>query len=650
MTLHRALEVIALVEQDAECQTALVSAIRPARIRAPELVGGGGWLNTGGAALSLGDLRGKIVLLDFWTFCCINCLHVIDELRPLEAKYGAGSDSVAVLIGVHSPKFVHETDHAAVAAAVERYGIEHPVLDDPALVTWDAYTARAWPTLVVIDPEGYVAAHLSGEGHRPGLETLIDELVAEHDAKGTLRRGDSPFVPPVVEHTTLRFPGKALRLPSGRFGGASSLLVSDSGHHRLVVLEADLETVRRSIGDRRRGLLDGPRATARFNEPQGLCLLPAKVARAVGYDIVVADTVNHTLRGVRLDDLSVRTIAGTGAQRMTALAAGTTAARTTELSSPWDVEWLAAKQLVVVAMAGTHQLAAFDPLAATVALFAGTGHEGLVDGEPAAAWFAQSSGLAVSGEVLWVADSETSALRRVDGDGARTAIGKGLFTFGHRDGAADQALLQHPLGVAVLPDESVLICDTYNGALRHFDPRTSTVSTMATGLAEPSDAVVFGEHLVVVESAAHRLTAVGVAKRYLDIEPSTYQPTRTPVAVAPGRFELTVAFTPPVGQHFDERDGPATRMTVEVSPPGLLVEGSGSGVRLDRTVTFGSALTDGVLHVTCRVATCDDGDEHAACRLHQQDWGIPVTVTASGASRLELMLRGLPGSPPSVVG
>ena len=132
-----------------------MSAIRPARIRAPELSGAGGWLNTGGVALSMADLRGKVVLLDFWTFCCINCLHVIDELRPLEAKYATGPDSVAVLIGVHSPKFAHETDHAAVAAAVERYGIEHPVLDDPALSTWEAYTARAWPTLVVVDPEGY---------------------------------------------------------------------------------------------------------------------------------------------------------------------------------------------------------------------------------------------------------------------------------------------------------------------------------------------------------------------------------------------------------------------------------------------------------------------------------------------------------------
>src|SRR5512141_59164 len=118
------------------------------RVRASELVGRN-WLNTGGKSLDLESLRGKIVLLDFWTFCCVNCLHVLDELRPLEEKYA----DVLVVIGVHSPKFVHEADHAAVTAAVERYEVHHPVLDDPAMTTWGQYAIRAWPTLCVVDPE-----------------------------------------------------------------------------------------------------------------------------------------------------------------------------------------------------------------------------------------------------------------------------------------------------------------------------------------------------------------------------------------------------------------------------------------------------------------------------------------------------------------
>src|SRR5512132_1349453 len=134
------------------------------RVRAPELRGRG-WLNTGDATLSIQDLRGRIVLLDFWTFCCINCLHVLDELRPLEEKYA----DVLVTIGVHSPKFEHEKQPDAVAAAVERYAVRHPVLDDPALSTWDQYAVRAWPTLAVVDPDGYVVATMAGEGHAAGL-------------------------------------------------------------------------------------------------------------------------------------------------------------------------------------------------------------------------------------------------------------------------------------------------------------------------------------------------------------------------------------------------------------------------------------------------------------------------------------------------
>lgn len=176
--------------ESASTDSVRADSVRSAhRVRASEL-GGRAWLNTGGAELDLAALRGKVVLLDFWTFCCINCLHVLDELRPLEEKY----KDVLVTVGVHSPKFEHEADPVALAAAVERYDIHHPVLDDPDLLTWQAYTARAWPTLVVIDPEGYIVAHLSGEGHAGGLGVLVEELVAEHEAKGTLHRGDGPYV------------------------------------------------------------------------------------------------------------------------------------------------------------------------------------------------------------------------------------------------------------------------------------------------------------------------------------------------------------------------------------------------------------------------------------------------------------------------
>src|SRR5262249_15256778 len=180
------------------------------RVRAPELRGRG-WLNTGGRPLSLAELRGRIVLLDFWTFCCVNCLHVLDELRPLEEEFA----DVLVTVGVHSPKFEHEADPDALAAAVERYAVHHPVLDDPELTTWQQYAVRAWPTLVVVDPEGYVVHVAAGEGHVEALRRVIADVVAEHDARGTLHRGDGPYVPPPPADTVLRFPGKATVTPEG---------------------------------------------------------------------------------------------------------------------------------------------------------------------------------------------------------------------------------------------------------------------------------------------------------------------------------------------------------------------------------------------------------------------------------------------------
>uniref|UniRef100_UPI0039EF5310 thioredoxin-like domain-containing protein n=1 Tax=Sinomonas sp. G460-2 TaxID=3393464 RepID=UPI0039EF5310 len=274
------------------------TALRTAhRVRASELAGRG-WLNTGGAELDLAALRGKIVLLDFWTFCCINCLHVLDELRPLEEKYR----DVLVTVGVHSPKFEHEADPVALASAVERYEIHHPVLDDPELLTWQAYTARAWPTLVVVDPEGYIVAHLSGEGHSAGLGVLVEELIVEHEAKGTLHRGDGPYVAPEPVSRTLRFPGQAVPLENGNY------LVVDTGHHRLVELAPDLRRVQRIIGSGAKGYADGSAEAAQFNEPQGVAILPADVAWQTGYDAIVADTVNHRLRGVSLSSGHVQTV------------------------------------------------------------------------------------------------------------------------------------------------------------------------------------------------------------------------------------------------------------------------------------------------------------------------------------------------------
>ncbi|MFJ8040318.1 NHL domain-containing thioredoxin family protein [Kitasatospora sp. NPDC096147] len=599
-----------------------------ARVRAPELVGKGGWLNTGGKDLSLADFRGKILVLDFWTFCCINCLHVLDELRELEEKHR----DTLVIVGVHSPKFVHEADHQAVVDAVARYEVHHPVLDDPELTTWKQYAVRAWPTLVVIDPEGYVVAQHAGEGHAHAIARLVEELEREHAAKGTLRRGDGPYVAPEPVAGDLKFPGKAVLLPDGHY------LVADAGHHSLVELAEDGETVVRRIGDGERGFVDG--TAPRFSEPSGLALAP----EGLGYDVVVADTVNHALRGVKLADGSVTTLAGTGRQWWQG-SPTSGPGREVDLSSPWDVAFFDGR--VWIAMAGVHQLWAYDPVSGEVAVAAGTTNEGLVDGPVAEAWFAQPSGLAVSadGEKLWVADSETSAVRWVDRatGTVHTAVGTGLFDFGHRDGEAGQALLQHPLGVTVLPDGSVAIADTYNHALRRFDPATGEVSTLATDLREPSGAVLVGEDIVVVESARHRLTRLRLPEEAVRVEAVAHRTQRAATEVAPGALRLDVVFQAPAGQKLDERYGPSTRLLVSSTPPELLLSGAGAESDLSRELVLNGELTEGVLHVSAMAASCDDDPEieYPACHVHQQDWGVPVKLVAGGATRLPLVLAGM---------
>lgn len=652
---------------------------RTDRIRASELIGRG-WLNTGGKDVTLQDLRGKIVILDFWTFCCINCLHVLDELRPLEGRF----HDVLVTVGVHSPKFEHEADPDALAAAVERYEVAHPVLDDPNLTTWQAYSARAWPTLVVIDPEGYIAASLSGEGHVAGLTSLVEELTAEHEAKGTLHRGDGPYVPPEPVSRTLRFPGKAVpvtRALGGDDAAVGRFLVADTGHHRIVELETDLETVVRSWGSGEKGHADGGPDDARFNEPQGIALLPAELAEQVGYDVVIADTVNHRLRGINAGTGAVTTVGGNGVQRLIdaeriSAAGGGANAETDRLgslgtdplnislSSPWDVLWSEKTQRVIIAMAGTHQIFSFDPKTRETTIYAGTGVEGLVDGSAGEAWFSQTSGLTedANGDI-WIADSESSALRVLrlgetpDAPTVETLVGLGLYDFGFRDGDPAEARLQHPLGATALPDGSVLIADTYNGAIRRYRGEhlaadgtsvPAEVSTVARGLNEPSDVLLAddGRTLLVVETNAHQLVRIAVPEEYLTVDEGASQTQRPATAVAPGDFEISVGFTAPTGQKLDDRWGDPTQLKISSSPENLILNGTGSSEGLQRSLRLNPEVAEGVLHITARAAACDGapGQEipmHAACHLYQQDWGIPVKLQEGAETGLELDLRGI---------
>jgi len=606
-----------------------------ARVRAPQYPVGAHWFNTEGP-LSLEALRGRFQLLDFWTFCCGNCLHVIDELRPLEHKYR----DILTVVGVHSPKFAYEAGDAAVAAAIERYDVHHPVINDPELHLWTQYAVHAWPTLVLVDPEGYVVGQAAGEGQVDALDALIATLVTEHRARGTLRHGAEPYRPPEPVPSTLRFPAKAILLPAERTGrDTDTLLVADAGHHQIVELALDGETELSRVGDGRRGRNDGPATAASFAEPNGVALLPAGIA---AFDVVVADTANHLLRGI---DLASGAVVATIDLPAALASTSTITGQIPAVLSPWDVAWWPALGRLVVAAAGVHLLLSVDVATTTVDVLAGTTVEGLKDGPALEGWLAQPSGLAVDGDRVWFADSETSAVRYLTIERElHTALGEGLVEFGHVDGPAKSARLQHPLGVTVLPDGSIAVMDTYNGAIRRYDPATEQVTTLATGLLEPSGGVVVDGDLVVVESAAHRLLRPVPHAELVAGDPiHTHRPA---TSLTPGPVSLEVSFEPAPGRMLDERYGPSTGLTVSASPPELLLAGAGQSSDLSRELTFSAG--EGVLHVSAQAASCDDGPdvEHPACYLARQEWGVPVRITPAGdrTLRLVLLARSQPGN------
>src|SRR5918998_50518 len=175
------LSVVAAQEVNPGAEDEEMPGRQSGRVRAPELEGHRGWLNTE-KPLSLAALRGKVVLLDFWTYGCINCMHIIPDLQRLEEKYARQ----LVVIGVHSAKFENEKETENIRRIILRYEIEHVVVNDADFKIWEAYAVRAWPTQVLIDTEGYVVGKASGEGHYEVLDEAIGELVADARAKGTL--------------------------------------------------------------------------------------------------------------------------------------------------------------------------------------------------------------------------------------------------------------------------------------------------------------------------------------------------------------------------------------------------------------------------------------------------------------------------------
>jgi thiol-disulfide isomerase/thioredoxin len=421
-------------------------------VTAPDFPTNEDWINVS-QPITMADLRGKIVLLDFWTYGCINCIHVIPDIKRLEAEY----PNELVVIGVHSAKFANEGETQNIRYIVERYEITHPVINDNQFIVWDEYGAKAWPTFMVIDPFGKVVGQLSGEPLYDRIAPIIATMVKEYGAAGVLNPASLPQLKPVlasVEDTPLRFPGKVLADSTG-----NRLFISDSNHNRIVITALDTYDVQDIIGSGEEGLRDGDYQTAQFFRPQGLTL--------VADTLYVADTENHAIRAVDLTARTVTTVAGTGKQGFNYDNSGP--GLQMDLSSPWDLA--ANNGKLYIAMAGTHQIWVYDIASGEVGPYAGSGREGLVDGKLREASMNQPSGITTDGTVLYFTDPEASAVRTADlsPDGeVKTIVGTGLFDFGDIDGVGDTVRLQHPLGITVADDGYLYIADTYNSKIKRI--------------------------------------------------------------------------------------------------------------------------------------------------------------------------------------
>jgi len=549
----------------------IMSPFKEETIHAPDFPADVDWLNTE-RPLTMEELKGKVVVLDFWTYCCINCIHVIPDLKKLEEKY----PDELVVIGVHSAKFTAEGQTENIRQAILRYEIEHPVINDSEMILWRRYGVRGWPTVVLIAPDGAIVGMRSGEGVFAALDGPITDVIEEYDRAGLLSRDPIPMTPESSKtaDSTLLFPGKVLADEA-----SDRLFIADSNHNRILVLTLSDHSLVDVIGSGDIGLEDGGFDAATFFHPQGMA--------TDGSVLYIADTENHALRRADLEKRTVATIAGTGSQGFTV--SGKKEALSTDLNSPWAL--VLDDGVLYIAMAGPHQLWRMDLETGLITVHAGSGREGRYDGKLSIASLAQPSGLTTDGEKLYFADSEVSAIRSADidpGGVVETIVGGELFEFGDVDGVGLAARLQHPLGVAY-HDGTLYVADTYNNKIKRVNIRNKRITTFAgTGKTGSTDgpllAATFDEpagvtyadgllyvadtnnHLVRVidlkSGTVSTLTIPEITSKDMadGFVPETEPVRLSPLALAPGNTTLALAL--PEGYTLTEESPSSLEITV----------------------------------------------------------------------------------------
>jgi thiol-disulfide isomerase/thioredoxin len=462
-----------------------------ARVVAPELPDTLQWINSAEPP-SLAALRGRVVLLYFWTFDSVNCTIVLADLRFLESKYHDGLS----VIGVHTPKYDYQRQAAPVLKAVNRCHIRHPVANDPDFSVWRGYGVQSWPSFAIVDAQGRFAGLLSGEGRREEADSLVGQLLDEAAANDLRVYEASVATVRPEPRMPLQFPGKVLATPT-------TLWIADSGNNR--ILECDHNgRVLRQLGSGTPGCVDGRNREAQFNNPQGMTIV---------YDtLYVADAGSHAVRRVLLPAGDVTTIAGTGTLGHD-LPAESSDPRQTRMSAPTDL--VAFEDKLYIAVSGQHQIWRYDITRNKLGVLAGNGRLGITDGEGVDASFAQPSGLDVFEHQLVVVDAAASAARLVSlaDRQVATLVGAGPYDFGDISGKRDVARLQNPLGVCVDPRGLAFIADSYNGKIKALNLRSGEIRALNLPyqLNEPAGISMASNALWIANTNAHEIVRVDLA-------------------------------------------------------------------------------------------------------------------------------------------
>lgn len=630
------------------------------------------WLNVS-RPLTVEDLRDKIVLLDFWTYCCVNCMQTIPELAKLEKEFKQD----LVVIGVHSAKFDTEKDTDQIRQAILRYGVGHPVVNDRDFRIWRAFDVRSWPTLVLLKPDGEVAKTFIGEGHTAELRKAIKETMKAFPKRAKAN------LPIELERDKVAkgeffYPSKIAFDEK-----AKTLYVADSSHHQIAAYTwnasepTKLKPAFRIGKSGDAGFKNGSYSSARFRLPQGIA-----VGKGVLY---VADTGNHAVRKIDLKSRTVSTVAGTGTQGSLPKNGKGMPALSTPLASPWDVAFHPDDDHLVIAMAGLHELWSLDLKSKRMNVIAGNGVEAIDDGvQGDKNTLAQPSGLSSLLGSLYFVDAESSSLRFYFEGYVRTLVGSGLFDFGFKDGERKKAKLQHPL--ALFADVTgIFVADTYNHAIRRYDPPKQTLETVigdgkpgASGdegpveaakarLNEPSGIERLADGMFAIsDTNNHRLvlwnrTTNQVERMRVDGEKAVE--TGTPGSAAgasatvaaskrisvrlPNRIETpeavvnrtnpTIRVVLPEGYHLNE-EGPSYARLFEGEPPKEKLKQEWKREDLVKTTVLSpEGLKTGMAYtLQGTFYFCMDG-KNAVCEIASVSF--PVKVDPAGAEKIDVALK-----------